>query len=102
MHAFAFAGFIKAEGDRRAAVANVVAAANLLCPVDVAQRDIVGRREMLSGEGIQRPDINVTYRVTFTGPDGGEMAGGDNRQEAVTAQLAGGSILIGIIVGDGL
>ena len=54
--------------------------ANFLRPVDVAQRDIIGRREVLRRESIQRTNINVTHSVTFAGANGGQVAGGDNRQ----------------------
>src|SRR5690606_21819803 len=88
--------------DRRAAVADVFRAANDLRPVNVSQRDIIGRREVLRRESIQRANIDVTYRVTFTGANGGQVPGGDNRQSliAVAAQLTGFLILLLVIIRD--
>ncbi len=70
MHAFAFAALIKAEGDGRAAIADMLCAADTLRAVNVSQCDII-RREMLRRKGIQRTDINVANRIAFAGADGG-------------------------------
>ena len=78
MHRFRFAGFIKAQRQRRAAVADVLAAANHLRPVNMAQRNVVGRGEVLRREGIQRADINVANGIAFAGADGSQMAAGNH------------------------
>lgn len=72
-----------------------------LRPVNMAQRDVVRRREVLCWEGVQRTDINVTDGVTFTGADGGQMPGRDDGQILITTQRAGILILLLVIVGDG-
>ncbi len=71
MHAFAFAALIKAEGDGRAAIADMLCAADTLRAVNVSQCDIIRWREMLRRKGIQRTDINVANRIAFAGADGG-------------------------------
>ncbi|MNE25743.1 hypothetical protein D3C80_1190810 [compost metagenome] len=71
MHAFRFARFVKAERNGRAAIADMFTAANLLCSMDMPKRDVIGGREVLRRERIQRTNINFAYRVTFTGADGG-------------------------------
>ena len=101
MHVFAFAAFVKAQRDGRAAVADMLRTANFLRPVDVTQCDIIGRREILRRESIQRANINVTHGVTFAGTHGGQVAGGDNRQGEIATQRAGGLVLLLVIVGDG-
>ena len=102
MDGLGFARFVKAERKRRAAVADVLAAADDLRPVYVPERNVVGWREVLRRKGIQRADIDVAYGVTFTGPDGGEMPGRNHRNRLVAAQGAGIGVLLVIIIGDGL
>ncbi len=84
MHAFVFAALVKTERNRRAAVANMLCATNNLRPVNMAQRDVVRRREVLRREGVQRTDINLTDGVTFTGADSGQMPGRNDGQILVT------------------
>ncbi len=102
VHAFGFAGLIKTERNGRATVANVLAAADDLCPVNVSEGDIVGWREVLCRESIQRANINVTYRVTFTGSNSREMPGGNHRNRPIAAQGTGIGMLLVIIVGNSL
>ena len=102
MHGFGFARFVKAERKRRAAVADVLAAADDLRPVDVSERNVVGWREELRRKGVQRADIDVTHGVTFTGPDGGEVPGRNHRNRLITAQGTGFGVLLAVIVGDRL
>ncbi len=100
MYTFAFAALVKTEGNRRAAVANMFRAADNLRSVNMSQRDVVCRWEVLRREGVQRTDINVTYGVAFTGSDGGQMPGRNDGKIVVAAQRAGILILLLIIVGD--
>ena len=102
MHGLGFARFIEAERKGRSAVADVLAAADNLRAVDMPERDVVGWREVLRRKGVQRADIDVTYGVTFTGPDGGEVSGRNHRNRLLAAQGAGFGVLLVIIVGDGL
>ncbi len=68
----------------------------------MAQRNVVGRGEVLRREGIQRADINVANGIAFAGADGGQMAAGNDGQRAIAAQRAGLMILFLIIVADGV
>ncbi len=102
MHGLGLAGFIETERNRGTTVADVLAAADDLCPVNVPERNVVGRREVLRRKGVQRTDIDLADRVTFTGPDGREVPGRDHRNGLFTAQGAGFRMLLVIIVGDGL
>ena len=80
----------------------MLAAADDLRPVNVPERDVVGRREVLRREGIQRADLDVTYGVTFTGTNGGEMPGRNHRDCRFAAQGAGIGMLLVIIISDSL
>ena len=75
-------------------------AADQLRPVNMTECNIVNRREMAGGERLQGPDIDIAYRITLTGADGGQVTAGNDRQRAVTAQVAGLLILLLIIVAD--
>lgn len=55
MHAFVFAALVKTESDRRAAVANMLRAADNLRPVNMAQRDVVRRRKFCAGKASSVP-----------------------------------------------
>ncbi|SSL87238.1 Uncharacterised protein [Klebsiella pneumoniae] len=102
MHRFRFAGFIEAQRQRRAAVADMLAAADHLRPVNMAQRNVVGRGEVLRRKGIQCADVNVADGIAFAGADGGQMAAGNDGQRPIAAQRAGLLILLLIIVADGV
>ncbi|MNT58497.1 hypothetical protein D3C72_1959350 [compost metagenome] len=68
------------------------------------QRDVIGRRERLCGEGIQRTNIDVAHRVGRGDADGGQMAGSDDGQrqaQRITART-GGLVQGVIVVGDRL
>ena len=49
--------------------------ADNLRPVNMSQRDVIGWWKVLRRKGVQRTNINVTYGVTFTGANGGQMPG---------------------------
>ena len=98
--AFAFARLIKAEGDGRAAVANMVAAADLLRPVNMAEGNIINGGKMAGGERLQRADVDIAHRIALAGANGGQVAAGDDRQRTIAAQGAGGFVLLLIIVAD--
>ncbi len=102
VHRFGFAGFIEAQRQRRAAVADVLAATDHLRPMNMAQRNVVGRREVLRRKGIQRADVNVADGIAFAGADGGQVAAGNDGQRPIAAQRAGLLILLLIIVADGV
>ncbi|STS80536.1 Uncharacterised protein [Klebsiella pneumoniae] len=52
----------------------MLAAADHLRPVNMAQRNVVGRGEVLRRKGIQCADVNVADGIAFAGADGGQMA----------------------------
>ena len=78
-------------------------ATDLLRPVNMAQGDIGRRRKGAGGKGFQAADINLAHRLAGAGTDGGQVAGGDNRQLA--AQLialgTGQGIQLLIVLLDG-
>ena len=76
---------------------------DVLRAVNVAQRDIVGGREGLRREGVEGADIDVAHRVGGGDADGGQVAGGDDRQRQaqLVAALAGRLIQRLIMFGDG-
>lgn len=80
----------------------MLTAADDLRPMNMSQRDIVRRREVLRRERVQRADIDVADRIAFTGANGRQMARGDHRQGAIVTQGAGVGILSGVIIGNGL
>jgi hypothetical protein len=55
MHGFGFARFVKAERKRRAAVADVLAAADDLRPVNMSERNVVGWRKCCAGKASSVP-----------------------------------------------
>lgn len=75
-------------------------AADNLRPVNMPQCDVVRGWKVLRRKGVQRTDINVTYSVTFTGANGGQMPGRNDGQVSIATQRAGVLILLLVIVGD--
>lgn len=75
-------------------------AADNLRPVNMSQRDVVRWWEVLCREGVQRTDINVTYGVTFTGADGGQMSGRNDGDIPIAAQRTGVLILLLVIISN--
>ena len=102
MHGFGLARFVKTERNGRAAVADMLAAADDLRPVNMPEGNVVGGGEVLRRKRVQRTDIDLAHRITLTGSDGGEVSGGNDRNGLIAAQGAGFRMLLVIIAGDGL
>src|SRR5690606_27981876 len=89
----------------RAAIADMFQAADLLRPMDVAQGNVVGRREGAGREGFQRADVDLAHRFAGAGADGGQVPAGDDRKPAaqlVAARLGTDEELLVVIVDRGL
>ena len=79
-HLLFLSRLVKAQRQRRAGIADVLQAADRLRPVDVAERDVVDGRKGRGRERLQRADVNFPHRLAAAGADGGQVAGGDDRQ----------------------
>jgi hypothetical protein len=55
MHGFGFARFVKAERNRRAAVADMLAAADDLRPVNMPERNVVAGGKFCAGKASSVP-----------------------------------------------
>ena len=90
-HFLGLLGFVEAERDGRAAIADMFQSADFLRPVDVAERDVVGRRKGSGGEGFEGADVDFTDRFAGAGADRGQVAGGDDGQRAaeIRAEFGG-------------